>query len=240
VDAFLVVPQSLGISPETYTRDQFFGDMHAYIRFKTPEQSIPALLDDENRKSPLGRLRAAAADESPAAATAASQRTLAHEIRLFGCLVRARVRDRTRSLLARVHELDGTVSAPPLQVADLAAAATSLAQESARIVSAYRELRPAFVRPDLPAWLRETYTFTDEFLSLVVETNLTQLVAAFERAPALGSALAGARSALLELPRVYHINVVLQLRAIGKNAAPVLERVRVVTDRSGIRRLEEA
>lgn len=40
------------------------------------------------------------------------------------------------------------------------------------------------------------------------------------------------------LPKVYHINLVLVLRALGQNAAPRTERIRMVLDKTGIRRIE--
>ena len=44
IEAYLFIPRSLGINRETYSTKHFFRDIQSYIRFKTPQISIPDLL----------------------------------------------------------------------------------------------------------------------------------------------------------------------------------------------------
>ncbi|HKI84146.1 MAG TPA: hypothetical protein VKA63_07410, partial [Candidatus Krumholzibacteria bacterium] len=36
LDLYLYAPRSLGINPETYSKQQFYSDLQTYIRLKTP------------------------------------------------------------------------------------------------------------------------------------------------------------------------------------------------------------
>ena len=56
VEMFLFSPTSLGITPDTYGKKQFYNDIQAYIRFKTPALPLAALLNPDEPDSPLTRL----------------------------------------------------------------------------------------------------------------------------------------------------------------------------------------
>ncbi|MFY0574758.1 hypothetical protein ACN28S_10685 [Cystobacter fuscus] len=57
VETYLFLPSSLNIDAETYPRASFYGDIHNYVRFKTPVMSLEEVLF--SGRSPLMRLEAA-------------------------------------------------------------------------------------------------------------------------------------------------------------------------------------
>ena len=50
VDAYFFLPKSLGINSHTYDRAQFFSDVQAYLRFKTPALPLVSVLDAETSR----------------------------------------------------------------------------------------------------------------------------------------------------------------------------------------------
>ena len=62
VEMFLFTPLSLGITQDSYRKKQFYNDIQAYIRFKTPNLPLAALLNPDDEGSPLTRLGRALPD----------------------------------------------------------------------------------------------------------------------------------------------------------------------------------
>ena len=53
VDTFFFLPSNLGINRETYRKEEFFSDLHEYIRLKTPSVPITGMVGPD---SPLEKL----------------------------------------------------------------------------------------------------------------------------------------------------------------------------------------
>ena len=176
VEAYFFIPRSLGIDAYTYSRDQFYADMQAYIRFKTPEVALGALVDPQNNHSPLHLLAAALQRAHRSSHDRAAHDSISHELRMLGCLVRANLRDRAVTLAEQLRSSRGRIDAPPTQVDDVRLSVRTLLAELDGVMGRFRALRPAFAEPVIPLWIREVYQYVDEYLSLTVETFLTLLV----------------------------------------------------------------
>lgn len=93
-------PGSLDVTPLTYPKHYFYSDLSAYVRLRSPELDIGELLDPENALSPLARLHALRADlEEPHWHRQIRLEEVAAESKLYGCLARIYVRDRSRELV---------------------------------------------------------------------------------------------------------------------------------------------
>lgn len=92
VEVFLFTPLSLGITYDTYGKKQFYRDIQAYIRFKTPSIPLAALLNTANEASPLTRLGRVIPTLVEAPKSESELRMLGSDMKLLGCLVRAHVR----------------------------------------------------------------------------------------------------------------------------------------------------
>lgn len=96
VEIFTFVPRSLDINEFTYPKDEFYSDFHNYIRFKTPSYSFKLILDPEFTRSPINSLdkiftQLLECKDTPAKYSLVRQTI--KEIKLLGCMVRARLRD---------------------------------------------------------------------------------------------------------------------------------------------------
>ena len=176
IEAYFFVPRSLGIDSYTYTREQFYADVQAYILFKTPAVSLGALLEGDNARSPFNTLAQALGRAMRSSRDFAAHGTISHELRLLGCLVRANLRDRVVTIAAELKDLRGQAGERPTLIDDVRLATRHLLDELDAVIARFRSLRPAFSDPVMPVWLREVYQYVDEYLSLSVETSLTKVV----------------------------------------------------------------
>jgi hypothetical protein len=189
VETYFFIPRSLGVDPHSYTREQFYADMQAYIRFKTPTVVLSALVDPTNGRSPLNRIPKLLAKTRGTAAPLNLVDPLSHELRLLGCLMRANTRDMVAEISKRMESLDGRASERRVLVGDLRTGIESVVRDAVAVVERFRELRPSFMRPRRPQWVRELYAYTDEYISITVESYLTVIVRRIDADPQLRRAL---------------------------------------------------
>lgn len=184
VETYFFIPKSLGITYYTYPREQFYADIQAYIRFKTPTVSLLSLIDPKNDQSPFRRLQELMPNllRDPQQADIAER--ISYELRLLGCLIRANVRDRVLVMceLLRDSTLQATATRQQL-LHDTDTQSRTLLAEIHEVSAALRDLRGTFSEPVLPVALREVYQYVDEYLSLTLEYHLTLLLDHMDRAP---------------------------------------------------------
>jgi hypothetical protein len=173
VECYLFVPRSLGINPHSYPRAQFYSDVQGHIRFRTPVISLRTLADAEDPLSPLGTIDSSIEALRHDLRNFELRRRLGHELRMFGCIARAQLRDRTIALRKAVRHLpDG-----PGSIEDVRALMQRFLADVTVLLGAWRQRRVEFLSGELPAVVSETYACTDEYLSQILEHRLTNLVA---------------------------------------------------------------
>lgn len=190
------MPKSLGVDPHSYSRDQFYADVQAYIRFKTPVVPLIALLDLDNPRSALARVRRWLA-RANGSADALPRQDLSHEVRLLGCQVRANVRDCTADIREKMGRVNGNPARQSVLLADVREAIRRMLDDLFALLSEFRALRPDFLQPKRPQWLRELFEYVDEYLSISTEAYLTAIVGAIDADPPLRQALAPSRERLV-------------------------------------------
>ena len=169
-EAFIFVPRSLGITPGTYDVRQFFSDTQAYIRFQTPKMCFSQVLDHENTSSPLERLRRVAAQN------AIREESCHQELRMLGCLMKANLRDMVVAADKKLNGLSSKATGQELRIRELSNSILEFINEAGKVCEQFRDLRPAFVGISNSARSLELFERTDEFLSLSVESYLTELL----------------------------------------------------------------
>ena len=199
VDYYFFVPASLGINKHTYRSEKFFSDVQAYIRFKTPSRSLESLA---GKDSPLHSIRELAATLREKATDEDALRQLSHDLRIFGCVLRANIRDRIMGLRENLRETENGPSENQLRLDDAGHIGSSLIADIETSLQGWRSLRPEFVDGRLPAVCNETYAYVDEYIGLVVEMKLASLLRRIDKLRlktdgALGEARNEARSLLL-------------------------------------------
>ncbi len=195
METYFFVPRSLGLDAHAYSREQFYADVQAYIRFKTPHVSLPALADQGDRRSPLQRARRLV-QEANGELESLSSGQISHELRLLGCMVRANLRDTSADIRTKIERLvDPGVRDVLAQ--DVRQAIARMLHDVDVLLSAFRALRPDFLQPGRPQWLGELYEYVDEYLSISVEASLTVVLSSLDAHAGLRRTLGETRKELV-------------------------------------------
>ncbi len=183
LEAWFFLPHSLGVCERTYALEDFYSDLQTYARYKTPEQSIPSLLDASVERSPLTRI-AAVIPQLLRQPTKAALRTRLHrELRLFGCQLRGQIRDRARGLDARIEALAEHDHA--LALVDFKNALEAFLADCRAGLSRLHGLRRDIVRDGIPQRSQEDYLGVDEYVTFTFETFVAELLARLDASPRL-------------------------------------------------------
>lgn len=118
---------------------------------------------------------------------------LSHELRLFGCIIRSRLRDTVNDFRDRLKPLRQREERD-VAVDDLIAGFERFADSLDELIESFRGLRADVLDVEFPRQMRESYAFVDEFLSLEMETRLSRLVGAIDRCAGLAGEFAEART----------------------------------------------
>jgi len=180
IDAYFFVPPGLGITRDNYTRSDFYDDLQAYVRLRTPSHGLDELVF--GAVSPLSRLTATAlrlrgdGDELS---------RFEHELKIFCCTLSATLGEHVEA----VRE-----SADPERRRALVDA---FCAGAGRLSSRYRDLREVLESRLPPRSALEAYRFGDEWISLLIEDRAYDVLT-----EALGDAFTEAVEArVLELVR---------------------------------------
>lgn len=187
------MPRSLGINHHTYSADQFYSDVQAYIRFQPPCASLGTLADEAVPSSPLAQARRLA---QAARATSGREDVLqraTYDLRLFGTMVRTAVRREVKDLCRRARALDGAPESETITVGDLRQGCERFLEDLAGVFSAWRRLHLELRSDPVPRVLRETYEYVDEYLSLSTEQRLTTLLRLLDERADIRAACADVR-----------------------------------------------
>ncbi len=173
VDYYFFVPASLGVNKHTYRDQQFFSDVQAYIRFKTPSRTMASLAGNPSNlqdiRELVAKLRAKPRDREVL-------QQMSYQLRMFGCIKRVNIRDRSRGLREKLSELNEQESANQVLLSDVGHISDALVNDIAAVIGEWRELRPDFVDGRLPRAANETFAYVDEYLSLVIEMKMASIV----------------------------------------------------------------
>ena len=154
LEAYLFLPSTLGINRDNYSKANFYDDLDAHIRLRTPSVPLDAIISSAS--GPLSRLNASVRHLSERADPTNVERFVV-QVKLFCCVVRKSLR---KFVLATK-----SASAPAEREKQCERYVTSVAT----IRSAYRELEPRLRNATMFPKVIETFRFGDEFLSLLFE-----------------------------------------------------------------------
>ena len=175
----------MGINAHTYTQSQFFSDVQAYIRFKTPELTIDELLDENNALSPLTRTAQLYPqlhnNDDP---TEFALKSFERELKLLGCAYRVHLRERIQKSLTKETTGSGIVEGDLAFVSptdgrppDINATAHLLNQVGELLEAFRKALEVPVTKAAAPLGpVSELILVTDEYLSLTTEAFLTLLL----------------------------------------------------------------
>jgi len=169
ISTYIFVPQSLGITLNTYPKAEFYRDIQNYIRLKTPTLILRDFTKD-NLGSPLVAIEKIIATENWAGNPEYRER-LINNFKFLSAMLKSAIREHFNLIQKRIAE------APPhskinLMIHNLV---QEFLAESKNIADKYRSFYPAFNLPNVNEPLFMAYKFTDESISLLIEENAVEM-----------------------------------------------------------------
>ncbi len=184
VETLLFIPRSLNIDAETWSRDQFYADLHNYVRLKTPVLSFEEILTGSH--SPLVQL-----EQRLPLGLLGPVGEVVYDAKMLACVTRGALRRFSRGMKKEcAHLLRGAETekcAPPESPEHLMALARKSINATQEILRRFRSTCAQLAEkyelgPKAEAALR----LVDEYLSLAVEQFFRRTVVQMESMPRSG------------------------------------------------------
>lgn len=184
VETLLFIPRSLNIDAETWSRDQFYADLHNYVRLKTPVLSFEEILTGSHsplvqleQRLPLGLL-------GPVA-------EVVYDAKMLACVSRGALRRFSRGMKKEcAHLLRGAETekcAPPESPEHLMALARKSIAATQEILRRFRTTCAQLAgKYQLGDKAEAALRLVDEYLSLTVEQFFRRIVVQMESMPRSG------------------------------------------------------
>lgn len=160
VSAFLFLPGSLGVTPGSYSKRDFFNDLISHIRVKTPDVLLRDMASQAD--GPLRKL----ADSFDLLARQANRRTESsceYRLKMFCCILKSALRDHVGALAGR-------------STADQAHLVDEFSGSVRSIAAAFRQLRTIINVPTVRREFFSKFQFADEYVSLLVEAYTFEML----------------------------------------------------------------
>ena len=173
LETFFFFPKSLQINKDTYSREHFFSDLSDRIRFKTPQMSLERILDEKNALSPLNVIISKLDQIQERYSDPSIIRTITRELRLLACIVKTSLRDANRFIIDNYQSINKK---------------DELIEYLKKEIACMQDLKEKImfigkkvVNTQIPLELRESYQYSDEYISLQIEKCLINTLANFDK-----------------------------------------------------------
>lgn len=168
VSTYIFVSQNLGITPRSYSQDEFYRDVQNYIRLKTPALILRDFTSSAN--SPLVRIANIVAIDNWSGDPVCNER-LINNFKFMSAMLKSSLRDHLDLVQRRINE------APPQSKINyiIQNLVEEFLVESKRITQRYRPFYTVFNLPNVDDRVFTAYRFTDESISLLIEENAIDL-----------------------------------------------------------------
>lgn len=165
---YIFIPQSLGINADSYQKDDFYRDVKNYIRMKTPVLSLRDLY--ESKITPFYTVQKILEQPNWYLTRATNQKVL-DGLKLMGAMLKSALRDHLDLVERRI--MDAPRGSNVQQLVD------NLVEEylaqTKQIATHYRALYAQFNLPHIEKKVFRAYLLVDEYVSLLLEENTTEL-----------------------------------------------------------------
>jgi len=168
ISTYIFVPRSLGITEESYPKNELYRDIKNYIRIKTPQMSLRDLIEDD--LSPL-RVMQQIIQQPGWYLEDEQNEQVVDSLRLFGAMFKSSLREH----LNLVHRRMKTGSPGTNPYPHIGNLIHEMIVESDKIGSAYRMLYAELNMPYVKKDVFLAHLLVDEYLSLLIEEGATEL-----------------------------------------------------------------
>ena len=168
ISTYVFVPRSLGITEESYPKDELYRDIKNYIRIKTPQMRLRDLIDDET--SPFRMVQQLLEHPSWYLKSELNHQ-LIHALRLFGAMFKSSLREHLNLVERRIK-----VASPGAKMHSLVGnLIEEMITESEKISTGYRLLYTEFNMPYVQKEVFLAHLLVDEYISLLIPEGATEL-----------------------------------------------------------------
>lgn len=179
VEAFLFLPASLNVDADTYPRQDFYADIHNYVRLKTPVFSLEEILAADS--TPLLRLERYLTENA-----AVPESEIIYQAKLLSCIFRGALRRFVTSAGSACEDLRTELIDSGLQAgfaSEVRAAMSGIVQ----MLERFRDFTKSFLsRPSPEERTRASLRLVDEYMSLSVEQLVRKAVTKMDQLPKSG------------------------------------------------------
>ncbi len=168
ISTYIFVPRSLGITEESYPKNEIYRDIKNYIRIKTPQMSLRDLID--NDLSPLSMVQQII-HQSGWYLNETHNEHVIHSLRLFGAMFKSSLREHINLVERRIKLASPGLNIHPL-VGNLI---DEMILESEKIGARYRMFYTDFNMPYVKKDVFLAHLLVDEYISLLMEESATEL-----------------------------------------------------------------
>ncbi len=170
IATYFFVPQSLGITPQTYPRQTFYQDVQSHIRLKTPSLNLREFTEGE--RSPLCIIEAIV--RKPGwLSDAGVQEQLVTQMKLLSAMLKSALREHFILIQRRVAEVQATPHGKTHYLVHNLV--DEFITEAARVTERYRARLADFNLPNVPPAVYTAFMFTDESLSILIEESAVEM-----------------------------------------------------------------
>jgi len=199
VETFFFFPKSLRIDKHHYSKDTFYQDLKTNIRLRTPQIALNKLVDSKNDaslqsriKDPFDRLLSGSGDSEHIA-------TIEYELKLFASIFRSQIGAQAAHLLDLVKQLGGEPDKYLTICSDIGKLIKIFVKDISNAIGAFRKLRAKFLNPTIPSKLIVIFEEINEFLSLITEIYLSEVLLQINATPPLRERLSNSYLKLEQL-----------------------------------------
>lgn len=171
-EAFFFLPESFRLHENSYEKKAIYDDLWSYVRYAVPQLPFYQLAE-RRAGGPLARAREALAASAGAGDGSGASALAMRRLRLYACLVRA-------SGVSAMREIEREIESPEPSVEQLRALVGPFVATCSAVAGALRALIDETAALPLPGEARIAARWTDEDVSMVLETLCATLGIAVE------------------------------------------------------------
>jgi hypothetical protein len=170
ISTYLFVPQSLGITPDSYPKETFYQDVQNHIRLKTPSLNLREFTEGD--RAPLKKIEALVSSgdwlEDPA-----HHRQIVTQMKLLSGMLKSALRELFILIQRRVEEVQATPHGKTHYLVHNLV--DEFLTETTHITQRFRALLADFNLPNVPPVVFTAYMFTDESMSILIEESAVEM-----------------------------------------------------------------
>ena len=166
--SYVFIPKALQINKSTYSKDQFFADRSNYVRFRTARMSLSGLLNKENDLSPFKMILNNLNKIKNGNYETSIIEKVSYELRVMGCIVKSNLRDQIEFFISNLSTFQQSPN-------DLKSFVLYI-DEIKNLQIQMQKLKLEFQIIQIPAELKETFLFVNEYISNQIEEYMTLLL----------------------------------------------------------------